>query len=53
MLKLKNYTENIEQISLKYYPNNQCTVCDLLINDLELFLNAICEINRHGLNLVK
>lgn len=52
MLKLKNYTESIEQISLKYYPNNQCAACDLLTNDLELFWNTICEIYRHGLNLV-
>lgn len=52
MLKNKNYTESIEQISLKYYPNNQCTLRDLLTNDLELCWNTICEINRHRLYLV-
>lgn len=53
MLKVKNYIENIEQISLKYCLYDQCTVCDFLTNDLELFWNTICEINGHGLNLVK
>lgn len=53
MLKVKNYIENTEQISLKYCLHDQCTVYDFLTNDLELFWNTICEINRHWLNLVK
>lgn len=38
---------------LKYYPNNKYIVSDLLTYDLELFWNIICEINRHGFNLIK